>query len=62
MFDLGRYQSKIGNDAQPEVIKTCVGMPKQFAIDSGKKDRAFGNAALAQRAIIDLEWPIDDCD
>lgn len=47
MFDLGRYQSKIGNDAQPEVIKTCVGMPKQFAIDSGKKDRAFGNAALA---------------
>ena len=62
VFDLGEYQSKVGTDAQPEIIKTCVGTPKQFAIDNGKRDCAFGNAALSQRAIVDLEWPINECD
>lgn len=43
-------------------MKTCIGTPKQFAIDGGKKDCAIGNAALAQKSIVDLEWPINECD
>ena len=62
VFDLGQYQSKIGCDSQPEIVKTCVGVPKQFAIESGKKDYAFGNVAIAQKSIVDLEWPINDCE